>query len=135
MDTISLERIEIQIPSDKKQVLSKAVEINESTLSAFVMSAAMDKAREILQAHQYFELTEAEWQSLMSALETPPEPNNYLKAAWDDSDEEYKRGEMTEQKHLGLRAELQAGVDELDNGLHKEATPEFWDKIKKSVIS
>ena len=36
-----------------------------------------------------------------------------------------KRVEMTEQKRLGLRAEPQAGVDELDNGLHKEARSMF----------
>ncbi|PWQ92721.1 DUF1778 domain-containing protein [Leucothrix pacifica] len=99
MNTISLERIEIQIPSDVKQVLSKAAEINGSTLSAFLMSAAVEKARDVLQAHQHFELSETEWQFFMSVLETPPEPNNYLKAAWDDSDEEYTLVEVTEQKH------------------------------------
>ncbi len=88
METNTLERFDIRIPSDTKQMLSKAAEINGSTLTALVMSAAMDKAREILQAHQLFELNEADWQLFMSTIESPPEPNDYLKAAWDDYHEE-----------------------------------------------
>lgn len=85
METTTLERFDIHIPSCTMQMLSKAAEINGSTLTAFVMSAAMDKACEILQAHQLFELKEADWQSFMSILENPPAPNSYLKVAWDDS--------------------------------------------------
>ena len=84
MEATSLERFDIRIPSDTKQMLAKAAEINGSTLTALVMSAAMDKAREILQAHQLFELNEADWQSFMDTLENPAEPDNYLKAAWGD---------------------------------------------------
>jgi len=51
METTSLERFDIRIPSDTKQMLSKAAELNGCTLTALVMSAAMDKAREILQSH------------------------------------------------------------------------------------
>ena len=88
METKPLERFEVRVPSDTKQMLSKAAEINGSTLTVFVMSAAMDRAREILQAHQLFEFSEADWQSFMHSLENPPEPNDYLVAAWDDSHKE-----------------------------------------------
>lgn len=46
-----------------------------------------------------------------------------------------KRAELMERKRLELLTELQNGIDELDSGQHKEATSEFWDKLKKSVIS
>lgn len=46
-----------------------------------------------------------------------------------------KRAELMEQKKLDLLSELQKGIDELDNGQHKEATPEFWEKLKKSITS
>ena len=86
METTSLERFDIRIPSDTKQMLAKSAELNGCTLTALVMSAAMDKAREILQSHQLFELNEKDWQSFMHALENSPAPNANLQAAWDDYD-------------------------------------------------
>ena len=84
MEANQLERFDIRIPSSTKQMLLKAAEVNGSTLTALVMSAAMDKAREILQAHQQFELNESDWQSFMSVLENPPAPNPELQKAWDE---------------------------------------------------
>jgi len=46
-----------------------------------------------------------------------------------------KRTELLEQKRQELLIELQKGIDDLDNGRHKEATPEFWDNLKKSITS
>ena len=45
------------------------------------------------------------------------------------------RNHNMERKRLELLAELQKGIDELDSNQYKKATPEFWDKLKKSVIS
>ena len=44
----------------------------------------MDKAREILQAHQLFTLNAQDWQAFMDTLENPPEPNESLRKAWID---------------------------------------------------
>ena len=84
MEASQLERFDIRIPSSTKQMLMKAAEVNGSTLTALVMSAAMDKARDILQAHQLFELNESDWQSFMNVLENPTAPNAELQQAWDD---------------------------------------------------
>lgn len=46
-----------------------------------------------------------------------------------------KRTELLEQKRQALLAELQKGIDDLDNGRHKEATTEFWDNLKKTIAS
>jgi len=46
-----------------------------------------------------------------------------------------KRSELLEAKRQELLSELQKGIDDLDNGRSKEATPEFWDNVKKSIIS
>lgn len=46
-----------------------------------------------------------------------------------------KRSELLEQKRQALLAELQKGIDDLENGRHKEATPEFWDNLKKTITS
>jgi len=44
-----------------------------------------------------------------------------------------KRSELLELKRQALLDELQQGIDDLDNGRSKEATPEFWSNIKESI--
>ncbi|MEB4589960.1 DUF1778 domain-containing protein [Candidatus Thiothrix sp. Deng01] len=82
MSAETIERFDIRLPASTKQMLAKAAEINGSTLTALVIGAAMDKAREILQAHQLFVLNERDWQAFVTALENPPEPNEALCKAW-----------------------------------------------------
>jgi uncharacterized protein (DUF1778 family) len=84
MQTETIERFDIRLPSSTKNMLAKAAEINGSTLTALVLSAAMDKAREILQAHQFFSLNAQDWKAFIAALESPPEPNENLRKAWAD---------------------------------------------------
>lgn len=84
MHTESIERFDIRLPASAKNLLLKAAEINGSTLTALVLSAAMDKAREILQTHQLFSLTIEDWNAFLAVLENPPEPNEALKQAWVD---------------------------------------------------
>lgn len=82
MQAETLERFDIRLPASSKQMLAKAAEINGSTLTALVLSAAMDKAREILQAHQLFSLNAEDWQTFIAVMENPPEPNGVLRKAW-----------------------------------------------------
>ncbi len=84
MQVETIERFDIRLPSSTKTMLAKAAEINGSTLTALVLGAAMDKAREILQAHQLFTLNAQDWQAFMDTLENPPEPNESLRKAWID---------------------------------------------------
>ena len=44
----TIERFDIRLPASAKNLLQKAAEINGSTLTALVLGAAMDKAREIM---------------------------------------------------------------------------------------
>ena len=84
MTTETYERFDIRIPSTAKQMLSSAAEINGTTLTALVMNAAMDKAREIMNTHKTFVLSSNEWDALMGALEQPSEPNEALMRAAND---------------------------------------------------
>jgi len=84
MITENYERFDIRMPASAKQMLNNAAEINGTTLTALVLNAAMDKAREIMQVHKNFVLDNEEWESLMNALEEPSKPNKaLLKAAAD----------------------------------------------------
>lgn len=82
MQNETIERVDIRLPATAKQLLSQAAEINGSTMTALILGAAMDKARDILQAHQLFTLNTEDWQAFMEALENSPEPNEALQQAW-----------------------------------------------------
>ncbi len=80
----AIERFDIRLPANAKQMLMQAAEISGNTLTGLVLNAALDKAREILQSHQHFMLNAEEWRRFVATLETPPEPNADLQAAWRD---------------------------------------------------
>jgi uncharacterized protein (DUF1778 family) len=79
-----IERFDIRLPADAKDLLAQAAEISGNTLTGLVLNAALDKAREILETHRHFALSAAEWREFTSTLDNPPEPNDALKAAWRD---------------------------------------------------
>lgn len=84
MSTETLERFDIRLPANAKQMLIMAAELNGSSLTALVLSAAMDKARDILQSHQMFTLSQEDWERFTATLDNPPLPNAALKQAWAD---------------------------------------------------
>lgn len=80
----TIERFDIRLPANAKHLLMQAAEITGNTLTALVLNAALDKAREILQSHQHFMLNAEEWRRFTATLEQPPEPNDALQTAWRD---------------------------------------------------
>jgi uncharacterized protein (DUF1778 family) len=79
-----IERFDIRLPANAKRLLVEAADISGNTLTGLVLNAALDKAREILEAHRHFMLSTEEWQQFTHTLENPPEPTDVLKAAWRD---------------------------------------------------
>jgi uncharacterized protein (DUF1778 family) len=76
------ERFDIRLPAEAKQLLAQAADISGNTLTGLVLNAALDKAREILEAHRHFALSAEEWRDFTATLENPPEPNEALHRAW-----------------------------------------------------
>lgn len=82
--TEALERFDIRLPATAKQMLLQAAALSGSSLTGLVLNAALDKAREIMNSHQQFALDTTEWQRFLESLEQPAEPNERLRAAWQD---------------------------------------------------
>lgn len=82
----AIERFDIRLPAATKQMLQQAAEITGCSLTALVLNAATDKAREIIHTHKTFTLNNQEWDELLAALESDAEPNDKLKAAFQDYD-------------------------------------------------
>ena len=80
----AIERFDIRLPANAKHLLMQAAEISGNTLTALVLNAALDKARDILQNHRHFMLNADEWRQFTDTLENPPEPNEAMQNAWRD---------------------------------------------------
>lgn len=80
----AIERFDIRLPANAKQMLMQAAEISGNSLTGLILNAALDKAREILQNHQQFMLNAEEWRQFIATLDQPPAPNEALQSAWRD---------------------------------------------------
>lgn len=79
-----VEHFDIEVSCSDKEILTKAAEINGCSLTALIVQAAIDKARDILQNHQSIVLSAKDWDSFIDTLENPPQPNEALKSALKD---------------------------------------------------
>jgi uncharacterized protein (DUF1778 family) len=79
-----VEHFDIEVSYSVKEMLTKAAEVDGCSLTALIVQAAIDKAREILQNHQEMVLSPSEWDGFMATLDNPPPPNEALKAALKD---------------------------------------------------
>lgn len=77
-----LERFDIRLPAGAKRMLAQAADLTGNTLTGLVLNAALDKAREILEAHRYFVLSAEEWRDFTATLDAPPAPTEALRNAW-----------------------------------------------------
>ena len=73
------ERIDIRlIPSDK-EMLETAASIKRVSLSAYILSAAIEMAKMDIEREETLVLSAKQRDTLMSLLDNPPEPNEALR--------------------------------------------------------
>jgi len=76
--------ITIKIDADTQDLLTKAAALTGmSSINAFVMSAAIEKAKQNIEKEQALKLSQADAVLLMDALDAPPTVKQKLKAAAD----------------------------------------------------
>lgn len=71
-------RLDIRTTKDAKDILEQAANILGVSLSAFLLHAAMIKAREIMAQSQVINLNLKEYQRFSTALEKPPKASKEL---------------------------------------------------------
>ncbi|WCE28476.1 type II toxin-antitoxin system TacA family antitoxin [Vibrio sp. SCSIO 43137] len=80
----TLPRITARVDVDTQDLLTKAAAIaGTSSINSFVLSAAIEKAKQVIEREQALKLSEADAMLLMEALDSPAEANSNLKAASD----------------------------------------------------
>lgn len=75
------ERLQVRLDRDAKQVLEKAARYENQTLSGFVLTKALDEARQVIDRHEILRINEQDWDQVMAAIDNPPAANDALKRA------------------------------------------------------
>lgn len=78
----TLPRITARVDVDTQDLLTKAAAIaGMSSINSFVLSAAVEKAKQVIEREQALKLSQKDALLLMEALDRPATPNAKLKAA------------------------------------------------------
>ena len=78
----TLPRITARVDVDTQYLLAKAAAIaGMPSINAFVLSAAIEKAKQVIEREQALKLSQADAMLLMEALDRPATINSKLKAA------------------------------------------------------
>jgi len=77
------ERLEARVTADQKQRLIQAAQLSGLSLTDFIVSAADDRAREVIREHEHMTLSAADACAFVDALLTDSAPSDRLRAAAD----------------------------------------------------
>ena len=73
-------RIDIRLLAEDKKTLEKAASLKRLTLSAYILSVAIEAARMDIEREETMTFADNARDQLLALLENPPEPTEKLKA-------------------------------------------------------
>lgn len=83
MGSVSLPRITARVDVDTQDLLSKAAALSGLTsINAFVLNSAIEKARQIVEKEEQMQLTKQDAMRLVEVLEKPAQSNPKLQSAF-----------------------------------------------------
>ena len=74
-------RITARVPSEMRDALEQAAQLQGATLNQFVVQSAYQEAQRILERETIIRLSQRDARKVFSMLEHPPKPNKQLKEA------------------------------------------------------
>ncbi|MCH1925101.1 DUF1778 domain-containing protein [Shewanella sp. C32] len=78
----TLPRITARVDLDTQDLLTKAAAIaGMSSINSFVLNAAIEKAKQVIEREETLKLSRIDAMALMEALDQPAKPNAKLQAA------------------------------------------------------
>ena len=80
------ERMELKTNALLKQTLEQAAALEGTNLTAFVLSAAAEKARQVMLEKQFLALSASGWQRLNQSLTRRTTPTQALTALFEEKD-------------------------------------------------
>lgn len=67
-----LARLNLRATQHQKEIIAKAAELKQTTMSDFIMEKAYQAASEILAEQTHFTLSSDKWEEFCAALDAPP---------------------------------------------------------------
>jgi uncharacterized protein (DUF1778 family) len=75
-------RVAFRIRPDDKAVIMRAVALEQTDMTDFIMRTVLREARQVIEEHERIKLSKRDSQLVMDLLENPPAPNaRMIKAA------------------------------------------------------
>ena len=74
-------RLALRVRQDDKAMLMRAVALEHTGMTDFILRHALQAAREVVQRAEQLALSERDSLRVLDALENPPKPNARLRAA------------------------------------------------------
>lgn len=84
-------RIDLRLNQEQKKTLEKAAALMGLSVSSYVLSHSLNAARKDIASHETLILSERDSELFLSLLENPPEPNEALKSAMREYQDEYEK--------------------------------------------
>jgi uncharacterized protein (DUF1778 family) len=75
-------RVQVRIGKEAKRMLQRAAALANTSVSAFVVTSALDSASRLIEERERLVLSERDWDVFLDALINPPEPNKALRKAF-----------------------------------------------------
>ncbi len=79
------ERIDLRTNTEVKSIIERAAQLRHTTVSAYLLDSALQKAKEDIRDTETLILNESDRDVFFSALANPPEPNAALRKLLGDS--------------------------------------------------
>lgn len=76
---VAAERINLRASAEAKQIIEQAAQLIGTNLSAFMLNQSYEAALRIIQQHRVIMLSNADRDTIMSALDNPQEPTHELR--------------------------------------------------------
>ena len=74
-------RITARVPSEMRDTLERAAQLQGATLNQFVVQSAYQEAQRVLERETVIRLSQRDAQKVFSMLEHPPKPGKQLREA------------------------------------------------------
>lgn len=83
--TTRSERIDLRTNSEVKSVIERAAQLNHTTISAYLLDSALQKAKQDIREMETLRIHDSDREMFFSALANPPEPNAALCALFGEA--------------------------------------------------
>jgi uncharacterized protein (DUF1778 family) len=78
MNSTKMKRVDLRITQEGKTLIERAAQLKHTTVSAYMLESALQRAREEIDSLERIHLQDADWDVFYAALTNPPEPNQAL---------------------------------------------------------